>query len=187
MTKKDNKKAKILMAVFIAVIMIAGTIGYIFTDSGSNQKVPPIETLNGYKFYETDQGIYVVDYNGQLIPINYLPSQISDIEIQDIILNSGFVYLLYNPSSDVSIDWPLQKIASILTIKGTKVNLACTTEEKCGDIPVIKCNDKQSIIEFRPGNEIKIFSEDNCLVLEGSEEDINKLSDKIGLKLLGII
>ena len=95
--------------------------------------------------------------------------------------------MLYNPSSDVSIDWPLQKIASILTIKGTKVNLACTTEEKCGDIPVIKCNDKQSIIEFRPGNEIKIFSEDNCLVLEGSEEDINKLSDKIGLKLLGII
>ena len=182
MLKKENNKGKIIITILIIAILVASTAGFLMTSEDDGN----YKTYKDYKIYQAQESRYEISVNDQLYPIDYLPEELENIAMPNFQL-SDIVYILYNQSDGSLLNWQMRKMSSVLLGFGVRVNPACKTEENCPNIPVITCKDRPSIIELRLGNELKLFKEDNCLVLQGTQEDINKLADKIDLALLNVI
>ena len=186
----EDRTKKVLVSSVFGLIMILSTFAVIFYGSGTD-----VETYRNKDktFVNTGYG-WTVDINGAKISIETNPKELDSIEVPEINvaqLNSAQkVYLTLNADQDNMI----KSISTFNNYVKPFVSVpwinACTVDnEKCGNAPIKTCSDATNtirVIQFEENNETKITYNNNCLLIQGSEPELTKYTDRIILKMLGL-
>lgn len=187
--EKQDKRNKLLMALFIIAIMIlssaAFVINYYATSNDSSNKIE----YNGYKFEITANGIYQTEYQGQIIQLYNNPRDLELINIDNINLNADRIYLAYNTTqNDQSILIDLNRLKYVFAIKGIISNPSCIEDKDCPDLPIVDCKSNDNIIYFKNSyiQNYNINKQNSCNIIEADTLTMNKITDKIVLRVLGI-
>ena len=165
--------------------MITSVIGFIWSSDDSVTDSSEILEYNNHQFKNVN-GKYVVEINDQGYIFDNSPYELSSINFEDFIIESDKYYILFDPEDkDLNMEYSMQKLYSVLTSLNINVQLACTKEEGCDStLPIKTCNDYSFYL--RKSSDAKIYKQDKCIVVEGTNEGISKAVDKINLKLLNI-
>ena len=95
--KKKKSQKENLMVLFVAIIMISSTIGFVSTGSGTTK-----QKYNDYKF-SVDQTGTTLYWNGEQIQFYHNPYQLESINISPEIINkienTAMVYLTFKANN----------------------------------------------------------------------------------------
>lgn len=140
----------------------------------------------------------------------YSPYDVEDLDLEEGIaekvISKGYIYITQDPDlpskTDGRSNLAVRHIAQIVgTADGPfyyglyKINteVAFTKHVKLNvskSVPIKTCddaNDEVAVIEVRLGNETKIYSEGECIIVEGTnEKEILMAADKLAYSLLGV-
>lgn len=184
--KKESKLKKFILPLFIVFIMVFSIFGYMANRSDDSEKIQ----YKGYKFIKTDQGwVTYKDDKKIIIQNNPLDLEIQEPKITFQELSSAQkIYLTFNPEENLyqAINSFIQQIKPLL---GTFTQ-ACTKDvSKCSDLPIKTCSDATDsikIIQIQEKEPTKLEYNNNCLIIQGKNEDLVKAIDKLTLILNGI-
>ena len=176
---------KIILTLFISFIMISSVIGFVWTSSSDTVTYETIEYQN-YNFNKINDK-YILELNGNEYVFDNTPYELSDIDASNVIIESSKYYILFDPEDkDLNLEYSIQKLYLVLNSLGVNVQLACSKEEGCDStLPIKTCDDYS--FYFKKSINAKIYKENRCVVIEGSNLDISKEVDKINLFLLKVI
>jgi len=188
MRKKHEKKNKmgIWVIIFIVVIMLTSTIGYVFK-GGSKEK------YNGFSFSRIENNGWYTEINGRQIGFNYFPADLESInlssEIVDKIKGTNMVYFTHDPENRYREDiallkemfWPYFQIYadSGLTVNNTL------------GLPVVNCDNATislPVIYFKDSNQTGFYLDNNCIICEiRPGEDFTALKERLFYSLFGVM
>lgn len=144
-------------------------------------------TYNNIKFTKTNNGWMNYLGDREIVLINN-PKEIgnysSGINLNE--LNSAQkIYLSINPKDNLVLFGLQNNIIPFLT---PKISTACYEDnDACANIPIKTCKDASKdikIILIKKSENNNLYYKENCLVIEGSKEEITKMIDKLTLELL---
>lgn len=188
MRKKHEKKNKmgIWVIIFIVVIMLTSTIGYVFK-GGSKEK------YNDFSFSRTDDGRWYTEINGKQLAFDYFPSELENInlsaEIIDKIKSTRMIYFTHDPENryreDIAllkeIFWPYFQIYADngLTVENTFNLLVIDCDNATISLPVVY---------FKESNQTGFYLDNNCIICElRSGEDFTALKERLLYSLFGVM
>jgi len=183
--KRDNKKLGLIWAAVIALLMVTSIFGYIGRDSQETST----KNYNGFEFFE-DQNNWIVKVGEQGYVLDYFPEELEDIELEAFDINSEKVYVVYNGGGiGQGAQYSISKLISFLNSFGIKSVLACLDENNCLDdtLPLVSCDGDFPVIEFNVDSKTIIFINEECIVLQSTDENFSKLVDKLIYYWLGVM
>ena len=144
----------------------------------------------GIKFIRDNQGIWSARVNDKLVYVLNNPKNlenISNIGIDILEFNSyKKIYLSTDPSEQIN-NLLGGFTTNILPLITTTIRPACFIDlESCKTLPLKDCNDSDSdtgIIVIKKSNINKIEYSNNCLIIQGDSEELQKMIDKWVLEL----
>jgi len=179
MNEKYKRRNQIILAVFIAVIMVSSIFGLF----GSNNESDKIE-YKGKEFVRAQSG-WLTHINNKPLYIKYSPEDLANVSMPNVNFRQySKVYISLNPNNRddrafYDLDYNIKEYFPTLR------NFACYEDIiGCEDLPLKDCKDSSAtnlIILMKESNITESSYEDNCLTLNG---DITKLIDKIVLQVL---
>lgn len=181
-----------LMVLFIAFVMIFSVVGYMFGRNGSEEKL----SYNDYKLVRKGSQWSIVVDNKEAV-FDYFPVEVENINVSydiiESIMNTLEVDTTYdiNSSYSESIAYSQYEIALMLNEHfNIYVRNGFTTNNTFG-LSVITCDDATDIVPviyFKESDEVKVYSEGNCIIAEGRNDlDFVKIKDRLMYGVLGII
>ncbi|MEW6063539.1 MAG: hypothetical protein AB1571_04185 [Nanoarchaeota archaeon] len=213
---KKNEIKRVSVVVIVVVLVLMFSIGFIVYRNYLNvtKDVYIYKGINGetYTFQRfilennTFHAIRVyAEVNGETkeykYPLHYGPYEVEDIPIEsnlDEKILKKWIYLTQDPELvNKSNGRSMLAVLEIGRITGTadyglyQINTqAAYTMESDVKVPVKTCkdaSDKVGIIEIRMGSKDAVYSENECVIVEGKDEQgLIKAADKLTLHLLGV-
>ena len=189
---KRKFDGKVIMAVFIGVIMIMSTLGFLVGQGGTGLEGTAIK-VNGYELTPV-QGGYTAEIGDAQIGFTYSPFIANRTKIDSNAINqiksSKYLVMTSNFTSPYASDIALMQfqLAEILANElNIQAQLAFTKNET--QLPAITCQNASQfmpVIEFRDGNTTDAFYQNNCLVLTApSPAGFVELRDRLVYGLFG--
>ncbi|MBS3134476.1 hypothetical protein J4214_04570 [Candidatus Woesearchaeota archaeon] len=161
------EKKKIWIGIFLSFILISGTLGLFYENSSDTNTSNNEIIINGIKIQKIQDNVFAVDNNGIRVIFNYLPEDLQNITLPEFSLLSDKIYIIFEPE---------QQIRAVT---------ACSREESCDiDIPVKKCDNDAVYISRK--NISRTYLMEKCLVLEGSDIDLNMYVDSLNYRISGV-
>jgi hypothetical protein len=154
---------------------------------------------NGFIFIKRDNLWHTEWQRGDLLynlHFHYSPAHVDQISVTGSLnenQDTSKVYVTFNPlEENISLIGLAASELSLNLVKGlgTKITPACTKNETpgCHDRPIITCdNTNESVFYVKTGKETGIFLDGNCVVIQGSGNDLLKAVDKTLYDFYGII
>ena len=179
--KKKNRNQWIVGIVLIG-IMLFGTIGYSFM---SNEKITASENklnYNGFEFIKQNN-LWYLNINENSFVFKYNPKEVDKISGYIKTIEGYYNQPLYILSENSEAELEIYRNMNNYALR---VQKACLKEEKCPDknLPVKSCEDNFIIIRQKENSSIR--QEDNCIFIEGEQEELGKISDEFLFKILNI-
>ena len=179
-----KKKYNLVFAIFIISILVFSILGYAFKGSPNTTK------FKGFKFTKNNQGLWTTRINDKSIYLLNNPKElenISNINIDVSKLNNlQKIYLSSDPSEPIN-NLLVGFSANILPLITTTMRQACFVDiYACKDFPLKDCSNADlntGIILIKKNNINKIEYTNNCLIIQGNSEELQKLIDKWVLEL----
>ena len=168
--------------------MVTSAIGFFsYKDQNQDNTNPNTVNYNGFEFQPTQDGRWSFTKNNVNFIFDNSPSTLNDISLPNFQITQDKVYLLHNASNlNPSNDYSISKLYYTLQNLGIRPVIACINEENCpSQYPIKNCTEEA--FYFILNNNTKVYNNDKCLVIQGDKVNINKIVDKVDLKLLGII
>ncbi|MBS3084775.1 hypothetical protein J4411_02580 [Candidatus Pacearchaeota archaeon] len=185
--EKKSRRNRWILAGILVFIMIGSTFGIVFQNfsgSGSGGGGESIN-YNGYTFFIVN-GYYNLQTGDanlyfSLNPLN-VDSIIKTVETNKT-LSDYIGKVIYVSSSDYN---SYGEIYSNLGSFAQRIQEACIEGEECLDLslPIKTCLDKTIVI--RSADQNKIYEKENCVYIEGKENDLLGLTDEFILRIFGI-
>ena len=185
-TQKDKDKKKkrnqLIVGLILIFVMLGSTVGYAFgsftkeNNSEDSLKYNGVE-LNKQNSYWT---FTIGDFN---FALKYNPKETIETNSENLsYMNSYNGKPLYvyseNSESTLEIYQNFQNVAE-------RMQFACYEKSKCQeDWPLKDCTN--NIIIIQKSNSTKIEQKENCVFIEGKNEDLAKLTDEFLYKILGV-
>jgi len=165
------------MGSFIILIMVASALNMWKGETTDEYE------YNGMKFIRTEQGFWVAYKGNQQLALAYHPAELENISIPPNIGLLGFSQKIYISSDDIrlngkAMDYFKRKIG----ITNQKPYACVEDNEDCADLPLKSCNEStqsQAVVVFKKAEETKVSYENNCLTMEGTNENLIKAIDKL--------
>jgi hypothetical protein len=187
--KKENKKLNIIMAVFIAVLMVGSIAGYMWT--GNNESL----NYKEYNFKVKGEQL-TTEINNQNYYFYYHPTDLISLNVSEqakqALINSELIYVTFDPYTEDIVY--VEQARFDLTnefLKTGKAMINGQSKDSEYDLPLIDCNNATEfipVIYFRAGNKTEIYNEGNCIIAEASfEQAFIALKDRIMYTILGIL
>lgn len=173
-----------LMGSFIIMLMIASAL-----NMWKGEKTEEYN-YNGLKFVKTEQGLWAAYKGNKQIVLTYNPEELENITIPQNIGLLSYSQKIYISTDDINansraMDYFKKKIG-ITELKP----YACTEDtEGCESLPLKSCDDatqSNGVVVCKRAEETKITYKNNCLIMEGTSENLIKAIDKISFTLEGI-
>jgi len=180
--EKRRKRNQIIVSVILVSIMVFSTLGYSFgTNSGEKKNPETVINYNGYDFTYLN-GFWVVNVSensfgftsnpNEAYPINSTVKQLADY--------SGKILYLYSENPDAE-----SEILRNLYLVSQGVVYACPEGKICDSgVPTKNC--ENNFIIIREKSETKISQNESCVYIEGTADDLTKITDGFLLKTIGI-
>ena len=183
---KDKKRAKrnqIILSL-ILLFIITFSIFEIWVNSfGGSSNSEKVE-YNGLTF-ELKESYWTVELGQFSFSFVYNPLELENLSVSKNSLKTLTEYQnkpLYIYSNDPSSTY---EIYHNLIPFVERFQEACLEGDNCtGNVPIKNCND--TLIVIRESTNSRIFQNNNCVFIEGSKEDLLKLSDEFLYSLIGI-
>ncbi|MBW2992534.1 hypothetical protein KY345_04925 [Candidatus Woesearchaeota archaeon] len=129
------------------------------------------------------------------IPLHYGPLELEDVKAEgqlDERFNSDHYYVTFDPYGE---DFSHVALAAgelgrnLVEGLGIRISGACLNNHTvCKDKPIITCsNTNESVIFFKESDEAKIVMDGNCLILQGKDMELLKVTDRVILQMYGIM
>jgi hypothetical protein len=129
------------------------------------------------------------------VPLHYGPLELEDVKAEgqlDDRFNTGHYYITFDPYGE---DFSHVAVAAgeigrnLVEGLGAKISSACLSNHSvCEGKKIITCsNTNESVIFIKESNDAKIVMDGNCLVLQGREKELLKVTDRVILQLYGIM
>lgn len=189
--------------VFVLIGILLIVIGYIYF---SQKVVPGTYKYKDFEIQQIDEGagisykikVYIGDdQTPYYINTRYDPKQVEDFPAEDIndkIIGKKQVYITIDPYENLTGETTIAalEIDKFIDNKyffNTPVNSAFTKDYQ--NYTIKDCNDadkETGIIWLKLGDESKIYSDRECIILQGkTQEDLIKLATLLNFKLLKIV
>jgi len=170
------------IGLVLILIMFFSLLGYSFnrTEEGSEGKI----IYNGIEFLK-EQGLWKAKIENLLFSFQYNPNEVNKI---NSILNPIENYYdkplyIYSESSDAGTEIYRNLFYHNQIIE--RMQYACLEEEKCEEnYPVKDCTNNFIII--KEGENTEVRQQDNCVFIEGKEEELIKLTDSFLFRIIGV-
>ena len=184
--QRQKSKNSRIAGIALLLILVVSTFG-IFATSFGEVSNPRINTINhnGQEFYLAE-GFYVTDISNSRIYLRSHPKSIGRLSYEKdfyFTINNYVSEPLYLVSefSDAN-----SEIFNNLNPYAQRIQYACLDGKDCPnkDYPVKDCTDNLIIIEKNEAN--KITQENNCIFIQGKEQDLLTLTGKFILEIWGI-
>jgi len=188
MRKKHEKKSKtgIWLIIFIAILMLTSTIGYVF-------KGDTKEKYGDFSFSMGEDQIWYTKINGRQIGFHYFPADLESInlssEIIDRIKTTNMVYFTHDPENRYKEDIALLKeifwqYFQIYADNGLTAN-------NTFNLPIISCDNATislPVIYFKDSNQTGFYLDNNCIICEiRPGEDFTALKERLFYSLFGVM
>src|SRR3989344_3588858 len=196
----------IIIAISLMLILPILNLKYTYTNEAGESfefvKSPigdiTMHVLTTYVTYRGD----ISDYQ-YTIPLRNGPKSLEDISvvkgINPVILNKKYVYITLNPDHNSQAVLASIEIAKVIGTADygifkipTKVAFSYPVNNtNSTETPIITCknaNAEIGVIELRLGNENKIYSSKECVILEAKdEESLIRVADRFVYNLLDVL
>ncbi|MCK9596862.1 hypothetical protein M0R19_06755 [Candidatus Pacearchaeota archaeon] len=181
-SEKKSKRNQMAIGLVLILIMFFSLLGYSFnrTEEGSEGKI----IYNGIEFLK-EQGLWKAKIENLLFSFQYNPNEVNKI---NSILNPIENYYdkplyIYSESSDAGTEIYRNLFYHNQIIE--RMQYACLEEEKCEEnYPVKDCTNNFIII--KEGENTEVRQQDNCVFIEGKEEELIKLTDSFLFRIIGV-
>ncbi len=156
--ERSQHRKKMIGGFIMMFILILSSVGFAFFSAGDSSPETQEQPVNPYGFLE-------IDNNGGKIYLTNYPSSISGVPVS---LDRNIEYF-YNSVLFVDIEDQMMLQQLSLNIQGLPVRLQPACYLSCEeDLPEKTCED--NIIVYRPGEEDKVYHENNCIFIEGGSK-----------------
>jgi len=182
---KKQRRNTLIISIVLIVVISASVFGIVANSFGSSEDSKEI-IYQGYTFFNSGSFWVLNQGNFQFIFSNN-PKELDNLTFESNELNllptySQKVFYIYseNPVSSY-------QVSQNLDVFVTRIQQACLEEdqENCQeDSPIKDCTNNFIIIRESDSN--KILQQENCVFIEGKQEDLSKLTDIFLLKILAI-
>lgn len=192
MKRREKSYTKLVISLFIAFIMVSSILGYYY---GTSEDIESYK-YNEYNFKKIDNRW--VTYIGKTpYYLTYDPKSLEDIEINRNLNLAEFnsakkIYLTFNPD-----EIPGEVISEMqiyfMPLLSSKVFfiMACTEDiPRCEDAVLKTCSDatsEEKIIQIEIVNDTIVNYNNNCLSIQGENEDLIRAVDRIIWDMLGVM
>lgn len=180
--ERRMKRKQMVIGIFLVFIMLLSVAGY------SIQSWTGKETLayNGLEFVYSN-GFWTIGN----FAFKYNPEEVSEISaiLNDVSFYEELPLYLYSESNDAEAEIRVnfRQIAE-------GINDACPEETEVsgaeceGEAPVIYCDDGSSdnFIIIRESNNKDIRQKNNCVYIEGPQQELTMLADQFLYRILGV-
>ncbi|MBS3071221.1 hypothetical protein J4407_02900 [Candidatus Pacearchaeota archaeon] len=175
--EKNRKKNQLTVGLVLIFLMLFSVIGYGFQfigDSGTDSKAEASTiNYNGFQFTQQNN-FFILNLNEMNFIFGNDPrGTYNSIEMEKVLQDySGKKIYIYSESIDAEseIRTNLIQIAELI--------------ETVNNIEAKTCEDNFIIIRESQATNIK--QENNCIFIEGKNEDLSRLADSFLLKILGV-
>jgi len=180
-TERERKKRRNQTIVGIILIFLMGlsVLGFALQGNIGKQENENTLTYNGFEFTLVGErwkiGNFIFSYN---------PEQVPDMgsDLNDFTFYQELPAYVYSENSEAEIE-----IIGNLELVAERVQNACMKGEgfECSEnVPIKTC--ENNFIIIKESNITSIRQEDNCVYIEGPDEELLKLADQFLFKILGI-
>ena len=179
--ERKIKRKQIIIGVSLTFLMILSVLGFALQGSMGN----PDENSSDKVVYNNLEFRYI---NGFWMigdfAFKYNPEQVPEIgfDLRDFTFYQGFPVYIYSENDEAETEARMN-----LGLIAERVQGACINEEgiECHEeLPMKTCEDNFIII--KENNVSSIMQENNCVYIEGPEEELVKLVDQFLFKILGV-
>lgn len=172
-----------LIAISASLLLFKDKKGVYYTYNGFDVIKVQQDKYTGYVVYTyiNNQGPYIIN-------TRYDPKSLEDFEIENNLKSKIFKTNIYISYKDLDILTGKSIIAgkTIKDIIEEIYKIPVTTEENSKTCQDVSSN--SSVIRFELGDENKVYSENDCIIMKGiTEEDFIKGSNLLIYKTLGIM
>ena len=186
--QKSKRTTQVILVSFIAFIMIASVIGFIWDGS---QKIK----YNGFSF-ENNGNSYTSVINKKQFSFNFLPQDVEYISIDNEIASRISDAVQIDTTSDINdtnkdiIALAQYNINQVLIENSIYLRQGFTANNTF-NLPIITCNDATAnvpVLYFKTSGQNMISSENNCIIIEAEEAiDFIQVKDRLLYSMLGVI
>lgn len=180
--RRKERFNQIIVGVVLIFLLLLSTLGYSIlsrdnTETSNDKKI----IYNGLTFVNSN-GYWILQEEGIRFVFRYNPNEIEGVKtkLNDISMYSNQPVYIQSDSMEAT-----SEIVNNLNGIVLRMQNACLEEEGCEeDFPVKNCNDNFIII--RESNLSGIIQNQSCVFIEGTQENLVKLTDEFLFKILGI-
>lgn len=193
--EKRIRRQNTIFGIVIAIIMIAGTIGWAITSRETEKQ----QSYNGFKFknnenfWQTTIKVYGQNF---LLQTSFLPQEVESVasNLETLSLEKFLGKVVFFVAFSASELQAAQELAINLQYFVVRMQMACPSEHAnesfCLEKPIKSCDDADLdtvIILLEESNETRIDFEKGCLRISGKETEIIKAADKTLFVAFGIM
>jgi hypothetical protein len=178
--EKRQRKNQLIIGGILIVIMMGSTFGIIVNSFGTKTNTEKIK-YNGYEFvYENE--LWTTTIGNYKFIFKYNPTQVEKSDTELRYLNSYSGTPVYISSEDYVSEVEIYRnLGNVVE----RFQEACLNETNCQkDLPIKDCSNNFIII--KKANESNIYQNNNCVFIEGREENLTQITDEFLFKILNI-
>ena len=170
--EKKAKRNRMILGFFLVFIMFFSVAEYAFLSSPDTQTNPETNsiTFNGLKF-TSQNGYWILNKDGTNFIFRYNPNQIKPINSEINGIESYYNKPLYIKTSNINAE------SEVRTNIAVFANGVIITDKE-------NCKDNTIIAEGK--NISKIYQQENCVYIQGTESELVKLTDEFLFKIFEI-
>ena len=178
--EKKRRKNQIIIGGILIFIMMASTFGILVDSFGKNANVEKVE-YNGYEF-TNENDFWTTTIGDYEFIFKYNPTQVERIDADLRYLNSYYGVPVYISSEDYVSEVEIYRNMGNIV---ERFQGACLEEKGCKENwPTKDCSNNFIII--RKANESKIYQDENCVFIEGRQENLTQITDEFLFWILDI-
>ncbi len=176
---KKQKRNQVIIGVILIIVMF-GSVFAVIVGSFGNKENSKVD-YNSFEFFK-QSNFWILEIGDFDFIFKYNPNEIQEIETEVKFLNNYYGKPLYISSENSEATY---EIASNLEQVTLRMQNACLDEEDCeDDLPLKTCDDNFIIIEEK--NETNILQDNNCVFIQGPQENLTMISDEFLFHILGV-
>jgi len=181
---KRKKTKQLVISGMLILILVASVLGYSFSRDETTTDSSDKAIYKGYEFTKT-AGVWYLTKGDYVFYFLYNPIETGNISSTINLLSSYKNSPLYIYSEDDEATSEIYRNLVYYNSVAQRMQEACLQGENCSSsVPVKNCDNNFIII--RESNSTGIRQQNKCVFIEGSAENLTKLSDIFLFKITGI-
>lgn len=191
--EKKRKRNQFILGGFLVLVMMGSVFGVIVSSFGNNSKTQGnLIKVNGINFIDYQGRWIYQDSEDSFFSFRNLPNEtgigLGEVNsLKNIKEYSGKVFYFYSEDNIVKMQLRENFAQLVLRIQeACPENSSNETIEYCieKDLPIKDCSNNFVIV--REDNESRIFTENNCVFIQGDKKDLNRLTDEFIYQTVGL-